>query len=70
MQTERTLEQMNAAQKKTIEELTQKVKDLQIWERFVTYLLDSCEGQEISEEGFQGWMEGMLAKEAKVPAKK
>lgn len=70
MQTERTLEQMNAAQLKTIQELTQKVKDLEIWERFVGYLLDSCEGQTISEEGLQAWMGGMLAKEAEPPVKK
>lgn len=67
MQTERSLEQMNAAQLKTIQELTQKVKDLEIWERFVGYLLDSCEGQTISEESLQAWMGGMLAKEAEPP---
>ena len=70
MQTERTLEQMNAAQLKTIQELTQKVKDLEIWERFVGYLLDSCEGQTITEEGLQAWMGVMLAKEAQPPVKK
>jgi hypothetical protein len=56
----RTLEQMNDAQKKTIIELTQKVKDMEIWERFVGYMIENCEGQVVSEENFQSWMSNML----------
>lgn len=70
MQTERTLEQMNAAQQKTILELTQEVKKLKqevhenaIWSRFAGYLLDNCEGQTIYEEHLQQWMAEMLEKE-------
>lgn len=69
-QTERTLEQMNAAQQKTILELTQQVKQLKlevkenaIWARFAGYLLDHCEGQTIYEENLQRWMAEMLEKE-------
>lgn len=44
-QTERTLEQMNAAQLKTIQELTQEVKDLSIWKRFVEFQISDCNMQ-------------------------
>lgn len=63
MQTERTLEQMNAAQLKTIQELTQRVKDLEIWERFAAYLLQTCDGQTITPENLAGWMDCMLSQE-------
>lgn len=64
MQTERTLEQMNAAQLKTIQELTQRVKDLEIWERFAAFLISDCNMQP---EVLQESMEAMLAKEAIRP---
>lgn len=66
----RTLEQMNAAQKTTIEQLTNQVKNLekkladaQIWERFAGYLLDNCEMQQVTEENLQSWLGSMLEKE-------
>lgn len=64
MQTERSLEQMNAAQTKTIQELTQEVKDLNIWKRFVEYLITDCNMQPVVMET---WMNDMLAKEAVRP---
>lgn len=78
MQTERTLEQMNAAQKKTIEDLTAEVKKLKvevkenaIWSRFAGYLLDHCEGQTIYEESLQHWMADMLeAEKTQSPVKR
>lgn len=75
-QTERTLEQMNAAQKTTIEQLTNQVKNLnakldqaQIWERFAGYLLDNCELEQITEENLQGWLASMLEKEKNAKVK-
>lgn len=64
MQNERTLEQRNAAQLKTIQELTQRVKDLEIWERFAAYLVETCDGHTITPENLTGWMESMLSQEA------
>lgn len=64
MQTERSLEQMNAAQTKTIQELTQEVKDLNIWKRFVEYLITDCNMQP---DVMETWMSDMLAKEAVRP---
>lgn len=67
MQNERTLEQRNAAQLKTIQELTQRVKDLEIWERFVAFLISDCNMQpDIMED----LMADMLAKEAAPRVKK
>ena len=67
MQNERTLEQRNAAQLKTIQELTQRVKDLEIWERFVAFLISDCNMQP---EIMEGLMNDMLAKEAAPAVKK
>lgn len=67
MQNERTLEQRNAAQLKTIQELTQRVKDLEIWERFVTFLISDCNMQP---DIMEGLMNDMLAKEAAPAVKK
>lgn len=67
MQNERTLEQRNAAQLKTIQELTQRVKDLEIWERFVAFLISDCNMQPGIMEGL---MNDMLAKEAAPAVKK
>jgi len=67
MQNERTLEQRNAAQLKTIQELTQRVKDLEIWERFVAFLISDCNMQP---DIMEGLMADMLAKEAAPRVKK
>lgn len=64
MQTERTLEQMNATQLKTIQELTQRVKNLEIWERFAAYQISDCNMQP---EVLETWMNEMLTKEAVRP---
>jgi hypothetical protein len=70
MQTERTLEQRNEAQRKTIVEQGEllkvagaRIKELEMWERFTAYLLNNCEGEEIYEEKLQEWLADMLAAE-------
>lgn len=69
METERTLEQKNEAQRKTIVELTaalktmgQTVAELQIWKDFVAYQISNCNMQE---EVLQQWMSDMLAAQKK-----
>ena len=73
MQKERTLEQRNEAQRKTIieqgqllKEANTRINELAIWERFAGYLLHNCEGFTISEESLQKWLADMLAKEKKT----
>lgn len=65
------LQSRNDRQKATIVEMTvelnkagKKISELQIWERFMGYLIDNCEGQTVSEESLQGWLAQMLADEA------
>ena len=72
MQTERTLEQRNEAQRKTIVEQGEllkvagaRIKELEMWERFTAYLLNNCEGEKIYEERLQEWLAAMLEKEKK-----
>lgn len=72
MQTERTLEQRNEAQRKTIVEQGQllkaasaRIEELEIWERFAAYLMHNCEGLKIYEERLQEWLAAMLEKEKK-----
>lgn len=55
-ETSRTLEQMNEAQRKTIVELTAKVKELGVWERFASHLINNCIGQTITEENLEAWL--------------
>lgn len=52
----RTLEQMNEAQRKTIVELTAKVKELGVWERFAEHLINNCIGQTVTEETLETWL--------------
>ena len=73
MQKERTLEQRNEAQRKTIieqgqllKEASTRINELAIWERFAGYLLNNCEGSTISEESLQKWLADMLAAEKKT----
>lgn len=60
-ETRNTPEQQIEGQRKSIVELTQRVKDLEIWERFAGYMLENCEGQTVTEENLQSWMAAMLA---------
>lgn len=64
METSRTLEQMNEAQRKTIVELTQKVKDLSQWERFAAHLVNNCMGQTVTEENLEAWLAAAQGKQS------
>ena len=66
METSRTLEQMNEAQKKTILELSQKLQaankriaELTLWETFVAHLINEREGEVITEANMQTWMQAL-----------
>lgn len=52
----RTLEQMNEAQRKTIVELTAKVKELGMWEKFAAHLVNNCIGETITVEKLEKWL--------------
>lgn len=52
----RTLQQMNAAQQKTIIEMTARIKELEVWERFASYLVNNCVGETITEQNLEQWL--------------
>lgn len=52
----RTLEQMNAAQQRTIIEMSGRIKELELWERFAAHLLNNCEGQIVTPENLELWL--------------
>lgn len=53
----RTLEQMNAAQQRTIIQQCERIKELESWERFASYLINECIGQTVTEENLQHWLD-------------
>lgn len=52
----RTLEQMNAAQQKTIIQQCERIKELEIWERFASDLINKHLGEKITEENLEQWL--------------
>lgn len=52
----RTLEQMNAAQQRTILQQVERIKELQVWERFAAHLINNCVGQTITPELLEQWL--------------
>lgn len=52
----RTLEQMNAAQQKTILQQAERIKELEQWEKFAAYLINHCMGQTVTEENLETWL--------------
>lgn len=53
---ERTLEQMNAAQQRTILQQTDRIKELEQWEKFAAHLVNNCIGQTVSPENLEQWL--------------
>lgn len=52
----RTLEQMNAAQQRTIVEQLSRIKELEQWEKFAAHLINHCVGQTITVESLEKWL--------------
>ena len=52
----RTLEQMNAAQQRAIIEMSGRIKEMELWERFAAHLLNNCEGQIVTPENLELWL--------------
>lgn len=52
----RTLEQMNAAQARTIVQQVERIKELEQWEKFAAYLINHCMGQTVTEENLETWL--------------
>ena len=63
-ETRNTPEQQIEGQRQTIVKLTQRIKDLEIWERFAAFQISDCNMQP---EVLETWMNKMLAKEAIRP---
>lgn len=52
----RTLEQMNAAQQRTIVEQVGRIKELEQWEKFAAYLINNCLDQKVTPENLEKWL--------------
>jgi len=52
----RTLEQMNAAQQRTIVQQCERIKELEVWERFASDLINKHLGEQITEENLEQWL--------------
>lgn len=55
-ETSRTLEQMNAAQQRTILQQVDRIKELEQWEKFAAYLVNDCVGQTVTIESLEKWL--------------
>ncbi|MNO13130.1 hypothetical protein D3C76_27560 [compost metagenome] len=64
-ETTNTLEERNASQKRTIEKQVERIKELEIWEKFAAHLLNNCIGQTVTQESLEKWLE-----EAQQPRRK
>lgn len=64
-ETTNTLEERNESQHKTILKQVERIKELEIWEKFAAHLLHNCIGQTITPESLEKWLE-----EAQQPRKK
>lgn len=56
-ETVNTLEERNASQKRTIEKQVERIKELELWEKFAAHLVNKCIGQTITPENLEQWME-------------
>lgn len=56
-ETTNTLEERNASQKRTIEKQVERIKELELWEKFAAHLVNKCIGQTITPENLEQWME-------------
>ena len=57
MEKTNTLEERNASQKRTIEKQVDRIKELELWEKFAAHLVNKCIGQTITPENLEQWME-------------
>lgn len=53
----RTPAEQILAQQRTIVAATQRIKDLELWEKFAAHLLNNCVGQTITPEKLEEWLE-------------
>ncbi|QEM41146.1 hypothetical protein HYP85_gp049 [Pseudomonas phage Zuri] len=64
-ETTNTLEERNESQRKTILKQVARIQELEIWEKFARYLLNNCNGQTVTPENLEKWLE-----EAQQPRRK
>lgn len=64
-ETSNTLEERNESQRKTILKQVARIQELEIWEKFARYLLNNCNGQTVTPENLEKWLE-----EAQQPRRK
>lgn len=55
-ETTNTLEQRNESQKRTIEKQVIRIRELQVWEKFASHLINHCTGKTITPENLEMWL--------------
>ena len=58
-ETTNTMEQRNAGQAITIGKQAQRIKELEVWEKFASHLVNNCIGQTVTPENLELWMAEM-----------
>lgn len=51
-----TLEERNESQRKTILRQAERIKELEVWEKFATHLINNCIGKKVSAEALETWL--------------
>jgi hypothetical protein len=56
-ETTNTMEERNASQRRTILKQVDRIRELEVWEKFAAHLLNNCNGQTITPENLEKWLE-------------
>jgi hypothetical protein len=56
-ETTNTMEQRNESQRKTIVKQVERIKELELWEKFAAHLLNNCVGLTVTPENLEKWLE-------------
>jgi hypothetical protein len=56
-ETTNTMEERNESQRKTILKQVERIKELEIWEKFASYLINNCIDQTVTPENLEKWLE-------------
>lgn len=55
-ETTNTMAERNAGQAITIGKQAQRIKELELWERFASHLINNCIGQTVTPENLELWL--------------
>lgn len=60
-----SLEERNEAQKRLIHRQVDRIKELEVWEKFAAHLVHNCVGQTVTPENLERWMTEATARRTK-----